>query len=137
MLAALLGPIIGGVIEVIKEAVPDKDKQAELTAKLTNKIYDLEKTTLQGQIDIIKAEALASGPAASWRPHLMYFLMFLIAYMVVAKPIVKAVWGVDLPVLDAFGEGTEQIWELLKIGMGGYIIGRSGEKMMSMWKNGK
>ena len=57
--------------------------------------------------------------------------------MVVAKPIVKAVWGVDLPVLDAFGEGTEQIWDLLKIGMGGYIIGRSGEKMMSMWKNGK
>ncbi|MBI9081627.1 MAG: hypothetical protein JEY79_18045, partial [Pseudodesulfovibrio sp.] len=34
-------------------------------------------------------------------------------------------------------ELPEALWELMKIGVGGYVVGRTGEKMVKEWKAGK
>jgi hypothetical protein len=31
-------------------------------------------------------------------------------------------------------ELPEQLWGLIKIGVGGYVVGRSGEKFAKVWK---
>ena len=46
------------------------------------------------------------------------------------------------PYLSAFGieqavmlDLPEQLWGLIKIGVGGYVVGRSGEKFAKVWKD--
>lgn len=57
--------------------------------------------------------------ARSWRPLTMLTFTYIIAHSFVLAPL----FGLEvLPI-------PPDMWELLKLGMGGYIIGRSAEKI--------
>ena len=91
------------------------DKKAELEAKLLS----LESEILKAQANVIMSEANGqSWLQRSWRPITM--LTFLV-----------------LVVLDSFGllpfRLAEEAWGLLKIGLGGYVIGRSAETVAKTW----
>lgn len=138
----LIAPIVAGIISVVSsvvdKAVPDRDKAAELKAEFEKQINQYSTLVLQGQIDIITAEAKGESPVQrNWRPHLMYFLMFLIGFNVVLVPLVSVLVGVQIPVLEAWSSVTDPAWTLLQIGMGGYIVGRSAEKIVSTYKGTK
>ena len=80
------------------------------------KVMDYEKQLLEAKASIITAEATgASWLQRNWRPITM--LTFLI-----------------LVVFDTFGMTTfrlaEEAWTLLQIGLGGYVVGRSAEKII-------
>lgn len=110
------------IAEVIEHVLPSGDaklklQQAALDAQMqaASQIMDYEKQLLQGQTDIIKAEAQGnSWIQRSWRPITMLTFLALV-------------------VCDSFGwlpfRLADQAWELLKIGLGGYVIGRSAEKL--------
>lgn len=108
---------IGNVADdILKSVLPDK--AAEVSAQLTQ---------LQLRTQIIVAEANSqSWLARNWRPMLMTIFMAIIANNYILAPYLQAMfsWHValDLP---------PQMWDLLKIGLGGYIVGRSVEKVAS------
>lgn len=82
--------------------------------KLEGKIVELQGQVLVAQSQIISAEAQGeSALQRCWRPITMLTFLVLIC-------------------LDAFGllafRLSEQAWELLQLGIGGYVIGRSVEK---------
>ena len=74
-----------------------------------------EQQLLQSKSDIIKAEAQANWLTASWRPITMLTFLALV-------------------VLDSFGVLASPLapeaWTLLQIGLGGYVAGRSLEKLV-------
>ena len=114
--------LISPVTNLISEVVEDKDKANELKAKMfevqtsvSMKMMDYEKQLLESQKSIIVAEAQgASWMQRNWRPITM--LTFLV-----------------LVVCDSFGwlafRLADQAWTLLQIGLGGYVAGRSLEKI--------
>jgi hypothetical protein len=76
---------------------------------------DYEKQLLTGQQAVIQAEASSSNwLASSWRPITMLTFLFLV-------------------VCDSFNwlpnKLAPQAWTLLQIGLGGYTVGRSVEKI--------
>ena len=73
------------------------------------------------QTDIIIAEAKGNWLQRSWRPILMLSFGFIIIY---TKFISQLSTSLITPVLEP------EFWELLEIGIGGYVIGRSGEKIV-------
>lgn len=80
------------------------------------KALDYEARLMETQAGIVKAEAQGeSWMQRNWRPITM--LTFLV-----------------LVVCDAFGllvfRLAEQAWTLLQIGLGGYVVGRSAEKII-------
>lgn len=89
--------------------------QAELTAK----VLDYEKAVLKAQSDIVIAEAKGeSWLQRSWRP----ITMLTLASLVVAHWLGYTAPGLSEPeVLSLLG--------LVKIGLGGYVVGRSAEKI--------
>lgn len=137
-------PVVGEVVEkglgVVDKFVEDKDRANEIKAEIKKQIEsqshekDIEK--LKAQAGIIKAEATGESEVQrKWRPHLMYLIMFLLVFNGVVVPLGEAMFQVDIPILEAWDAIPGQMWQLLMIGVGGYIGGRSGEKIIKDWKN--
>lgn len=131
-------PVVGKIVEkglgIVDDMVEDKDKANELKAKIRQQIeaqtHEQDMQELKAQAGIIQAEATGESSAQrNWRPHLMYFLMFLLGFNGVVAPLGNAVFGLDIPTLKAWEAIPAEMWQLLMIGMGGYIGGRSAEKV--------
>lgn len=98
------------------EKLGAKQKLYEAQAEVTGKLLDYERLLLESQAKIITAEAQGSSwLQRNWRPITMITFLILV-------------------VCDSFGllafRLAEQAWTLLQIGLGGYIVGRSAEKIM-------
>jgi hypothetical protein len=132
MIAGLIASILALVGKAVDKAVPDATQAATLKGQLVTQIHALAETELKGAVSIILAEAQGeSWLQRNWRPLLMLTCIAIIANNYVLYPYMRAIfgWGValDLP---------EALWELLKIGVGGYVVGRSVEKGIDLWRNG-
>jgi hypothetical protein len=139
-LPAILGaiPVVGKIIEkivgVVDKAVPDKDMAARLKAEIQTSVLTMDhseiQTLVKEQASIIRAEATGqSWIQRSWRPILMLVIIGIIFNNYALFPYLslftdKAVM-LELP---------DQLWGLIKIGVGGYVVGRSGEKFAKVWK---
>jgi len=122
----VISDIVSGILKPISDVIDhvtvsgdDKAKlqMAQLQASLqaAGAVQQYEQTLLDGQLKTITAEAQSSSwLTSSWRPITM--LTFL-----------------GLVVCDSFGwlhsPLAPQAWTLLQIGLGGYTVGRSVEKI--------
>jgi len=98
-----------------EERLEIKMKMFEVQMEAAKQAQEYESQLLKAKTDIITAEAKGgSWIQRNWRPVTM--LTFLV-----------------LVVLDALGilpnPLAEQAWTLLQIGLGGYVVGRSVEKV--------
>ncbi len=122
-LLSMIGEVIKPATDLIDSLhTSDEEKiqakQQLLLAKnnAVSKALEHERALLEAQTNVIVAEAQGqSWLQRSWRPITMLtFLVLIIA--------------------DTFGltefRLSSQAWELLKLGLGGYVIGRSAEKIM-------
>ena len=132
MLPALITAVIGLVAKAIDKAVPDAAQAAELKEKVTAAIYGLAQTELQGAVSIILAEAQGeSWLQRNWRPLLMLTCIGIIANNYVLYPYLKLFFAAA-PLLEL----PDALWDLLQIGVGGYVVGRSVEKGIDLWRSG-
>ena len=71
------------------------------------------------QTEIIVAEAKGNWLQRSWRPILMLAFGFIVIYVKFVAPL----FNLQSPELE------NEFWNLLQLGIGGYVIGRSAEKI--------
>lgn len=121
----VLSQVVGPVAKLIddihtsdEEKAKLKNAMAEIQIGFGTQVLDYEQKLNAARADIIKAEAQGSSwMQRSWRPITM--LTFLV-----------------LVVCDSFGllafRLADQAWTLLQIGLGGYVVGRSAEKIAPM-----
>jgi hypothetical protein len=132
----IIGYLFKKTVDIIEEIIPDKDLQAKITAglseKLANADYSLLEREIQAQAQSLATELAGSKIQRSWRPHLMYLIMFFLLWIVCIVPILGA-FGIVIPVKAALAAVPIQMWTLLTIGVGGYTVFRSGEKMLESW----
>ena len=128
---SLIASILPSVFGVIDKAVTDKDKAAEIKASVQMQMMSNQSEEMKQAAAVIIAEAQGSDYQRNWRPTLMYLIMFLLVFNGVAVPLINAIWGIQLPILDAWKAIPSELWTVLQIGIGGYIAGRSGEKIAS------
>jgi len=121
-LSAILAAIIPGISAIVSKAVPDKDKAAEINAAITMQILAGQNAELKGAIDIILAEAQGeSWLQRNWRPMMMLWFGALLGLY----------WFGVLP--PNLTQGTlDNLFNLLQLGIGGYIGGRTVEKTIPM-----
>ncbi len=124
-LLPIIGAIIDRVSSIIDQTVEDKDLankiKAEIRLTLLTKEYDLIQKELEAKRDIIVAEAQGqSWIQRNWRPITMLVFVYIIAHNFIISPLLALD---QLPI-------PPDMWDLLKLGMGGYIIGRSAEKIV-------
>lgn len=121
--SAVIG--IGG--KILDKFVGDKDLKEKLKAELALAAVNGELKELEAQVSIIGLEAKGNWLQRSWRPLTMvWFSILLGMYWFGFAP----QYLIDNP------STLDQLFDLLKIGIGGYIVGRSGEKIAKEY-NGK
>jgi len=128
-LLPVLSPILG---DVVKRVLPeDKDKRAEIERELNMAVLNNASSIEQAASSIVLAEAKSeSWLAKSWRPILMLVITAIVAWNFLFAPLIELFvqlftgniipLTIDLP---------DQLWSLLMIGVGGYVGGRSLEKV--------
>jgi hypothetical protein len=140
MLSALL-PILGPLVsDVMKRVLPeDKDKAQEIEREVNMALINNTHVIEQAAAQVILAEAKSEHKiTAIWRPILMLGITsiviwnFLLAQLI--ELFVHLFTGDQIPLsIELPGE----LWNLLMIGVGGYVVGRSGEKIAKNIKEKK
>jgi len=128
-------PIIGSIAEkiigIIDKEIPDKDLREKLKTQIQLQLLDLQKEIveqIQKEVEerakVIRAEVNSeSWLTRNWRPITMLtFLALMVAYYI----------GLTPPNLDK--ATVAEMLSVIKIGLGGYIVGRSVEKAVRYLK---
>ncbi len=87
------------------------------------------RTLVRGRRDIVLAEIAESRLTRSWRPALMFLLMAFLLLFGFVIPCTEMVTGRRLDFEPRLALLPDAVWNLLAIGLGGYIGGRSVEKI--------
>lgn len=110
--------IVSAVGEVIDRLTLPAREKKQLETELFRVITECERQRMEAQASVIVEEVRGNWLQRSWRPLVM--LTFAL--------IVLMGTFVSLPILS----DTSRFWDLLEIGLGGYVVGRSGEKMVQV-----
>jgi hypothetical protein len=105
--------------QLIERLWPNPEEANKAKLRLFEMQQAGELQALTGRMEIIRAEAASSNwLAASWRPITMLVFVALI---------VARWFGFAAPELGQ--EEYIKLWSIVELGLGGYVIGRSVEKI--------
>ena len=98
-----------------EERLEHKERLLEVQAIAMQTVFEYEEKSLSARAEIVNSEAQSEHwIVAAWRPIVMLSLTALV-------------------IVDSFGwlanPLSGEAWLLLQIGLGGYVVGRSGEKI--------
>ena len=132
LISNITSQIFGKTADIVDQLVVDKDLASKLKAKMHTQAAEFTHDLIAKEIDLraqsLSAELIGSDAQRNWRPHLMYLIMAFLIWLIVVVPIL-GMFGIDIPVKSALDSVPKQMWNLLTIGVGGYITLRSGEKI--------
>lgn len=122
--------MIDSILSIINKFIPDQDKAKEAATKLEAE-YTRQMELKQ---QIIMAET--SNGSGKWRIKLMYLCMIMVgAHFIMYDiiPYIRTVFDLNFWVPES--PPNEELWSFLKLGVGGYIGGRSVEKSIAWFKS--
>lgn len=116
-----LTSIIGGAIDRV---IPDKSEAARLKAEITLQAMKSGNAELEAATKVIMAEANGeSWLQRNWRPLMMLWFAGLVgAHWLGYTP-------ANLP-----ESVVNNLLDIVQVGIGGYVLGRTGEKMIREYK---
>ncbi len=117
---------------IIARVWPDPNEQAKAKLALADLAQTGELQALVSQAGIVQAEAQSEHwLTANWRPLTMLVFVFIIFNNFVIAPYAGALFGEGASVSL---EIPPDMWQLLKLGLGGYVVSRGAEKGIKLWK---
>jgi hypothetical protein len=127
MWASILGAIVKPVADLIDDLHTSDEEKANLRmgimavqVEMGSKLLEYETKRLEAQQKVIEAEAKSGHLITSmWRPVTMLtFLGLIVSYWLGYTP------------ENVSPEQVGDLMDLIKLGLGGYVIGRSAEKVV-------
>ncbi len=123
-------PILSSLIERV---FPDKIEQDKAKARLLELTYQAKAEEYKAKSAIVTAEARGQNwLQRNWRPVTMMVFLSVIILNYILAPLLGAV-GLIVPTVPI----APEMWTGLTVGIGGYIVGRSGEKITTTKFNAK
>jgi hypothetical protein len=131
MAIPIIDTILGLVNTAVDKIFPDKTEALKVKGEIEKTILQNEATITLAVAEIIKTEAQGGWLQRNWRPLLMLTCIFIVANNYILYPYI-ILFGGKATVLEL----PEKLWNLMTIGVGGYVVGRSAEKIIEK-TNGK
>jgi len=120
----LVKPITDTVNNIIDKVAPDAGMAEQLKFEITKELISADNKSFQTQANVIMAEANGdSWLQRNWRPLVMMdFGLLVTAHWLGFTP-------ENLSELQVLA-----LLDIVKVGLGGYVVGRSAEKVMKEYK---
>jgi hypothetical protein len=126
-------PIIGKVLEpvfnIIDKAITDKDEanrlKAEIRMQMASQNHEQLTEHLKSATSIILAEAKGGWLQRNWRPMLMLTTIAIVANNYIIYPYLSLFWPDAVTILEL----PDWLFKVMLVGVGGYVGGRSVEKL--------
>jgi hypothetical protein len=119
MIAALLPALVPILGKALGNLIPDANARAQAEAEVAKQLLASSAELERAAGEIVLAEARSEHfLAACWRP----ILMLTFGALIVARWLGYSAPGIsEAEVL--------KLWDIVQLGLGGYVIGRSAEKI--------
>ena len=111
--------IVGAVSELVDRLTLPAREKKQLETDLLKVFVEWEQRVMEARSEVLAEEVRGNWLQRSWRPLVM--LTFALIVLVGTFT--------SLPILA----DTSQFWDLLEVGIGGYVMGRSGEKILQVF----
>ena len=119
----ILNWFTGGIVKEVGKVIDNLFTSDEERLNAKNEVFKVlqeqQQKLQQLQTEIILAEANGNWLQRSWRPILMLSFGFIVIYVKFIAPL----FNLPIPPLE------DEFWDLLQLGIGGYVVGRSVEKV--------
>ena len=134
----LLGQVIKPITDLIdnltttdKEKLELKNKLQQINNLYNSKVLEYQSDIARYQEKIIVQEAKGGYWQRNWRPFLMLSITFILINNYIIFPYLHLYFKQIVTLKFPAG-----FWALLTTGVGGYVLGRSGEKISENFKKG-
>lgn len=122
--------ILNGAKEIVKatgdaldELITSKEERLKVRQAMSQIIMQHLTQLSAQQAQVLNTELQGSKLQRNWRPIVMLAFAAIIVYHYFLQPVIGT-W-LSMPVVEL----PDRFWNLLEIGLGGYVIGRSVEKV--------
>lgn len=132
-----IGNILTPIQKTVDDVVTSKEEKEQLKIEMQRvlneaqqKALEYDKKLLDSQTQIVKAEVQGkSWLQRNWRPILMLSIVAIVVNNYLLFPYLIQFWP-GATVLEL----PNGLWTLMTTGVGGYVVGRSGEKIAGSLK---
>ena len=124
--------MIPAIASLLDKVIPDPAAKVDAKIKFMTLAQSGDLKELESATSVIVSEAKSEHwIVSSWRPITMLTFVAIIANNYLLYPYLSLFWD-KAPVLVV----APDMWDLLKLGLSGYVVGRSAEKVMKTYKGG-
>jgi len=113
------GTVVKDLLGGLDKLFTSKEEKIKAENVIKQILIQKELELQKMQTEIILAEAKGNWLQRSWMPILMLAFGFIVIYVKFLAPL----FDLKIPELE------NEFWNLLQLGIGGYVIGRSAEKI--------
>ncbi|KQO57579.1 hypothetical protein ASF24_17085 [Methylobacterium sp. Leaf86] len=118
MLLQFLGP-------ALEKVIPDAGKRAEVQAEFQKAVLENQSALNQAMAEVMKADAASEGwLTRNARPMVVVWGLAMVTYVGVIAPML----GLQKEVIAALSATPDNLWNLISISIGGFILARTVEK---------
>lgn len=115
--------LVGKIGDAFDKNFTSKEEKLEVKNKLLAEANSLVKDVLDSQKEILLSETQGNTIQRIWRPIVMLSFAMIVVYSFFVQP------AFFPNAVDVHATLPPEFWSLLKIGLGGYVLGRSAEKI--------
>lgn len=113
-----MNPLIAPILAILGKLIPDPSARAQAELELLKMQQQGQLAELDAVVKTLTADMTGNWLQRSWRP----ILMLTFGGLIVAR------WfGFSAPGLSE--PEYLKLWDIVQLGIGGYVMGRSGEKI--------
>lgn len=127
-------PIVDGILSIVNKFIPNQEERDKLKIEITKEVTK----QMELQADLIKAEQKSdTWLTRNWRPLFMVLCGIIIGshwvlYDII--PYIRTVFDLNFWIPQDPGLSPD-LWYTINLGLGGYIGGRTAEKIAKIIKS--
>ena len=125
----IIGPVASLINTAVERIFPDPIKKAEVQGQIMQELLKVDVQAFEAQIKPLMAELGGNWLQRSWRPILMLSIVAIVVNNYIVYPYL-ALFGIPAMALEL----PDKLWSLMTIGVSGYVVGRTAEKVVETWK---
>lgn len=117
-----IGPIIEIIGSVLNKVIPNADDRAKAQEEITRKLIENEAAIYDAMKTVMAADAASdSWMTRNARPAVVFWCLGMMTWLVISPA-----FGLLAPTIEALKAIPSDMWSVVMISIGGYILGKSG-----------